>query len=123
MLGDFCAKYDVMNALFGHETIIFAPDGTRPGVRLRDGAWDGPGGPQHRSISAVLVFHNLNVWSVLNSDFWFVHNPWAKFSLSSTALPFTQSVPNQSTGRFDETAGKSLTEVLNLPISWPPDEI
>jgi hypothetical protein len=37
IMTDFCSQYDVMNGLFGHETVIFGPDGTRPGGRLHDG--------------------------------------------------------------------------------------
>ncbi len=122
VLGDFCDTYDVMNAVFGHETVIFGPEGTRPGARLRDGAWDAPGGPQHKSISAVLVFHALNAWSVLSSDYWLVHNPWADLPLGHAALPFTQYVPNYETGKLEERKGRTFADLLRLPTPWPPDD-
>jgi hypothetical protein len=122
ILGDFCDRYDVMSALFGRETFVFGPKGSQPGARLHDGAWDGPQGPRHRSISAVWVLHSLNAWSADSPNSWLVHNPWATAPLPSDALPFSQYIPNQKTGHLEETAGKSLPEVLKLPVPWPPDE-
>lgn len=111
-----------MNALFGRETVVFGPDGSRPGGRLHDGAWDGPQGPRHRSISAVWVLHSLNAWSADNPHSWFVHNPWASVPLSRDALPITQYIPNRETGNLEEKVGASLAEILKLPDPWPPDD-
>jgi len=122
VLGDFCERFDVMNALFGRETFVFGPGGTRPGGRLHDGAWDGRDGPQHVSISAVWVLHALNTWNATHPEFWFVHNPWATHAASTTAIPIAQHVPNTDTGTLEEKAGRSLAEILKLPDPWPPDE-
>lgn len=122
ILRDFCDRFDVMNALFGRETVIFGPDGSRPGGRLHDGAWDGPAGPQHRSISALWVLHALNTWSANSPESWLVHNPWATHPLNSEAIPLTQFVPNMKTGKLEEKTGRNVSELLNLPDPWPPDE-
>lgn len=122
VLGDFCDKFDVMNSLFGRETVIFGPTGTRPGGRLHDGAWDGPAGPRHKSISSVWIFHGLNEWLVSSPTFWFVHNPWAARRLSPTAFPLSQYVPNPHNGKMEETEGRPFTDIFDVPRPWPPDE-
>jgi hypothetical protein len=122
VLGDFCDRFDVMNALFGRETVLFGPGGSRPGGRLHDGAWDGPKGPHHKAISAVWVLHALQTWSAHNPQFWLIHNPWGTYPLSGDVLPFTQYVANLETGNLEEKAGCSIAGVLRLPDPWPPNE-
>jgi hypothetical protein len=120
--GDFCSKYDVMNSLFGHETVIFGPGGTRPGERLHDGAWDGPRGPQNTTISAVMVFKGLTAWNMRSNSPWLVHNPWAARALDPAELPFSQFVPDSTTGRLVIRDGQAPGSFLALRDPWPPDE-
>jgi hypothetical protein len=122
VMAEFCDQYDVMNGLFGHETVIFGPGGTRPGGRLHDGAWDGPRGPRNTSISAVMVYRDLKPWNMKDAVSWFVHNPWASRPLASAALPFAQLVPNYDTGVLVQQDGNSPGSCLGLPEPWPPRE-
>jgi hypothetical protein len=120
--GDFCSKHDVANALFGHETVIFTATGTRSGERLHDGAWDGPRGPQNTTISAVLVYRQLQAWNARHATPWFFHNPWARIPLAPDKLPFTQFVPEKDTGRLKKVDGNEPGSYLELPEPWPPED-
>ena len=120
--GDFCSQYDVANALFGHETVIFTPTGTRSGDRLHDGAWDGPKGPQNTTISAVLVYRQLNMWTAKDVVPWFIHNPWARIPLPPDKLPFTQFVPDSDTRQLKKVDGRLPGLYLDLPEPWPPED-
>ena len=122
VVGDFCSADDVMNAVFGHDTIIFGPEGTRPGERLRDGAWDGPHGPQNTTISAVMVFRDLNPGNMRDVMPWLVHNPWAAKPLDLNELPFSQYLPDHTTGHLIFSEGAPPGEFLGLPEPWPPKE-
>jgi hypothetical protein len=122
IMADFCSKYDVMNGLFGHETVIFGPDGTRPGGRLRDGAWDGPRGPLNTTISAVMVYRELRLSNVTEVVPWFVHNPWASRPLSADHLPFDQFIAHHEDGTLVKREGKPPGSYLGLPEPWPPQE-
>jgi hypothetical protein len=119
---DFCSRYDVINGLFGHETIIFGPRGTAPGGRLHDGAWDGPNGPRNSEVSAVIVYRQLEAWNMKEREPWFIHNPWALNALSPNSLPFSQYIPNHRAGSLDRIEGRSPGLYLNLPDPWPPEE-
>ncbi len=122
MMAEFCSQYDVMNGLFGHETVIFGPTGTRPGGRLHDGAWDGPRGPQNTVISCVMVYRELKPWNMKNAVPWFVHNPWANRPLLTDALPFSQFTPNHEAGTLVKREGNNPGSYLDLPEPWPPEE-
>jgi hypothetical protein len=123
LMEDFCKAIDVMNALFGHETVVFSANGTKPGQRLRDGAWDGPQGPQNTSISGVMVFHDLNTWNAGWNRYWLVHNPWAARPLDSNWFPFAQYVPDQQSGTLRLTnVAFTVSDGLKLPTPWPPEE-
>jgi hypothetical protein len=120
IMTDFCSQYDVMNGLFGHETVIFGPDGTRPGGRLHDGAWDGPKGPQNTTLSAVMVYRDLKLSNITYAAPWFVHNPWASRQLPADLLPFAQFIAKD--GRLVKQEGKPPGSYLGLPEPWPPEE-
>ena len=124
LMEDFCKTYDVMNALFGHETVVFSANGTSPGARLHDGAWDGPRGPQNRSISTVLIFHDLQVWNIKQDRHWIIHNPWSAKPLSPSFLPFSQYVPDLERGTLQLVNGSmTVGDALGLPDPWPPEEL
>jgi predicted nucleotidyltransferase len=123
LMEDFCKTYDVMNALFGHETVLFTPTGTRSGERVHDGAWMGPQGPQYASISAALIFHDLQVWNIRQDKWWIVHNPWTLRPLDPGLLPFSQYVLNKEQGALQLVKGSmAVGDVLGLPDPWPPEE-
>ena len=90
--------------------------------RREDGAWDSPAEPQHKTISAVLVFRGLNAWAAVTANFWLVHNPWASSPLKPSALPVSQHVPNAESRTMEFKEGKPLTEILQLPKPWPPEQ-
>ena len=112
----------VMEALFGSEALRLRWDTggelLEPEPERRaDGAWIGPRGPRHRTVSAVLIVSSLLPWSVAACELVVYHNPWARYPIGVEALPFAQFVPegNRLVGR----AGKVVREILDLPASWP----
>jgi predicted nucleotidyltransferase len=123
VMDDFCKTYDVMNALFGHETVLFSATGTRPGERIPDGAWVGPQGPRNRSISAAFIFHDLQVWNIKQDKRWIVHNPWSDRPLGAGFLPFSQYLANHEQGTMRLIDGNTtVSGALGLPDPWPPEE-
>jgi hypothetical protein len=115
-------KIDVMNALFGEETVIFDRDGARPGSRLPNGAWFTKYGPRNTKISAVMVYANVGPWNAKQREPWIVHNPWAKIPFLSTYLPLRQFVADHSTNTMPEQEGPPAGSFLGLPEPWPISE-
>lgn len=115
-------KIDVMNALFGEETVILDRGGARPGARVPNGAWFTKYGARNTKISAVMVYGNVGPWNANEREPWIVHNPWAKIPLSLDLLPLRQFVPDQQTSTMPERDGAPAGSLLGLPEPWPVDE-
>jgi len=123
-----CDNIDIMNALYGEETIVVKQnaDGTlnsEAGCRRPNGVWWGPKGPRRAGVAAVLVIANLCPWNmgVLTPKVY--HNPWAQKPLDLQCLALPQCVPNKEQGRVEHLPGISAAEALGLPNPWPvPDE-
>jgi hypothetical protein len=112
----------VMEALFGNEMVSLRWDaGGQPLEpafdRHANGAWIGPRGPRHRTVSAVLIVSSLLPWSVAAREPVVYHNPWARYPIRAEALPFAQFLPEGN--RVVEQAGKAVREILDLPAMWP----
>lgn len=120
----FVHDEDIMNALFGEEnfTVTFCPDGTLEHVpgRNKNGAWFGPQGPQNTRVSAVLALLNMNVWNMALQLPKLIHNPWGNCALSYDLWLLPQLVPNLMENRLESKEGLNASEVLGLPIPWPP---
>ncbi len=75
-------KIDVMNALFGQETVSFTGKEAVLGPRRPNKAWHTPYGARNTKISAVMIFGDLAAHNAGNREPWIVHNPHAQCPLS-----------------------------------------
>ncbi len=112
-------KIDVMNALFGEETVIFTGKEAVPGPRRPNGAWYTARGARNTKISAVMVYANLAAYNARSREPWIVHNPWAQFPLPFDLLPLSQFVPDQENRTMPERKGEPCSLFLGLPEGWP----
>jgi hypothetical protein len=124
VVGEHCDETDIFNALFGTETILATrtPAGTfaESGKRLPDGVWFGKKGPRNKTVSAVLVVGNIDVYFCGEKPLLLVHNPYARRHLDEPSYPLAQSVPNEESQRMEKKEGKPPKEYLRLPETWPP---
>ena len=117
---------DVVDALFGREqlTVWFPAAGpvtpihTEPG-RARDGAWIGRAGFINTRVSAALIFHRLNPYSLVHASVCLYHHPKAQWPYQSVLIELPQAIVQN--GRLVRVAGASLREILDLPEAWPED--
>jgi hypothetical protein len=116
-------KNDVMNALFGEETILFDGKRALPGPRRPNGAWYSGRGASNTKISAVMVYPNVTPWNLQDREPWIVLNPWAKYPLNAEAIRLSKFVPNHSDNALLEVKGLSCNRFLQLSEDWPgPDD-
>jgi hypothetical protein len=115
-------RIDVMQALFGQESFIWArPDKSSSGPRLEripNGVWLSAKGPVNTRVSGVLVVGSLLPWTVAVHRPAVYHNPWAAFPLADQIswLDNCRPLGNKMVRR----EGRPLTRVLRLPPKWAP---
>jgi hypothetical protein len=124
VLDDFCDDQDIRNALFGEEQVVAVrqPDGQwrhEWGRRVPNGVWYGRNGPRNRSVSAVVVTHQLTPTTLRTRTAEIVHNPWATRPLPEACLGlphFSVSLPD---GHIQRIQGRSPGDILAVPNPWP----
>jgi hypothetical protein len=127
VVGDHCDNIDIMNALYGDESILVTQGVhgrfTERYERKPNGVWFGPQGPRNPMVSGVLVFACLNPWSmgVVRPELF--HSPWAKHPLPVSSWPLPYCVADLAAGRVRHEHGKAAREVLDLPTQWPVPDI
>jgi hypothetical protein len=127
VLSMHCDNVDIMNGLFGQETIVVTEcaDGTlstKEGGRRPNGAWHGPRGPRKTIVSGVMVVSNLCPWNlgVLTPELF--HNPWAQHAIDIEQWALPQYVLDMNRGCFRYRPGLDAPAVLKIPCPWPiPD--
>ena len=115
-------KYDVMNGLFGQETITIGPNRQARNERLRNGAWISSGGSIHSTVSSVSVWSTLEPWNFRTVEPIMVHNSYAVNPLPNQAFPTGQEVVDREKGRLLEQEGVPIAEVIGLAVNWLPDD-
>ncbi len=116
-LDEFARVDDAFRALFGTTGVIVSQVGAARGVRNRDGAWRGPGGPVYTRSSAVLFVARFSAWSVGKRSMSLILNPWARSPIAG--LPLGVEVQEVLDGRLQTEPGQSLREIFGLPEGWP----
>jgi hypothetical protein len=110
-------EIDETEALFGREQVTFTgrPGDTPPRTtRAPDGVWIGPAHkPQHRSLSAVLIFRGIAPWSLSATPACLYVNPFAHQPVPQAllALPHAQGV----NGQLVRNPGVDVGHVLGVP--------
>jgi hypothetical protein len=115
-------RNDVINGLLGQATVRLAPNLEQIHDRLRNGAWVGPGGAIHRTVSAVCVWSTLEPWNFVTLEPFTILNPYAINPLQADLLPWAQEVPDHSKNELILQPGKPIGEVLGLAIDWLPED-
>lgn len=120
--GVFLDDIDVEDALFG--SLVFESVETSEGFRSRwvrapDGVFWGPKGPRNQLVSAVLMATRATPWS-LDCGARLYLNPFAQQPAPETLKQLPQTLVVDRT--FRRLPGRSLKELLGLPLRWPADE-
>ena len=122
-IGFHCDNIDVMNALYGQESVLItlAPDGsyTERNQRKPNGVWLGKDGPRKNATSGVLIANQLNPWSLGSETPELFHNPWASRPLPQSLLCIPQCIADLSVGQVRHEAGRQAGEILGIPTPWP----
>ena len=110
---------DEVQALYGEEywsEAISHPELSGP-RRYANGAWRGPHGPQHRTVSAVWFFNDLTPTTLAQRHSTLYLNPWAFHPLPSNLI----TVPTcfVSADRLERLPGRPLASILGLSAHWP----
>lgn len=114
-------EIDIMNALFGQETLEVSRTLDGPGLpclrRQPDGAWWGHKGPINTRVSAVLVLSSLTPWNIRVYSPVVYHNPWAKYSCPQalTELHTARAVGHE----MRVIQGQAAQEIFGLSNTWP----
>jgi hypothetical protein len=112
---------DIVNALFGTEIVevLIFNDASREShhSRQKGGVWNRT---RYRRLSSVLWANSLGPWNVGNRSLEIVKNPWAYRPLPD--LGFQLPTLEPLAGELSFVDGLPLTELLNLPASWPMEQ-
>jgi hypothetical protein len=118
--------FDVINALFGHEQVVWRPTADRQDdfmtTRAPDGVWLGPQGVQNRRVSAVLTAKILRPWCVLSIVPTLWHHPKADHPLAISGLPWRAAAVDTSGGIEYSPPSVDLATFFSLPADWPGPE-
>ncbi|WP_262031052.1 hypothetical protein [Microvirga sp. Mcv34] len=90
--------------------------GGRP-IRLPDGVWNGPRGPQCTRLSAVLIADRLGPWTLGQRNAMFVENLWA--ARSAHVIDFRVMAWRRDGESLRRQDGISLQEIFDVPAGWP----
>lgn len=111
-------KSSEMEGLFGKEQYVVNSKGDfelaeRISTGKDRGAWIGAGEPENTRVTAVWIFHNLDVWELKNNHTLYV-NP---FSQSVLDLRGLESIPTarpseNKTGHMEWQNGDSIAKIL-----------
>lgn len=123
---DLCDDEDVWSALFGDDQIVVT---MKENGQLQDeprralnGAWRGPNGPRNRSVSVVIVIHQLYPTTLRSCGVKVVHHPWAFHPLPKNALQLSQNTIDPASGQITVGPGMTVGDILGICEPWPvPD--
>ncbi len=122
-VGDHCDNIDIMNALYGDESILVTEHAngkfTERFDRKPNGASLGPKGPRNLLVSGGLMFACLNPWNMGVVTPELFHNPWAQHPLPVSSWPLPYCVADLATMRVRHQLGRTSGQVLDLPSPWP----
>ena len=109
-------RIDVMEALFGTESLVAPLSGGEPNMRRQpNGVWYGPKGAQNTRLSAVL-YAELVLWGLPQSSLRLFLNPWAVAPLDATA--WTVPIAQPKEGKIQWVDGAEPSELYGLPADW-----
>ena len=113
-------RIDEMQALFGQEEFVFNranPHGQPDMRRARNGAWNGPKGPQYTRVSAAWLFGEISPWNLASPINTLYLNPWAQIPLPMNLGNVNHAFVNGDEMEWFEAA--NLADLIGVPESWP----
>jgi hypothetical protein len=110
-------RNDVVDALFGEQTLTVRPRGRTRATRSPDGVWMSKGGPRYTRNSAVLMAHDLSPWTLGRAELCLYHNPWAARPYMSCLTRLPQGILVED--KMSWTDGRPTADILGLPSDWP----
>jgi hypothetical protein len=125
VVSEHCDEIDINNALFGTEPVLVTTKadgshGATQGRRLPDGVWFSTKGARNRTVSAVLIASNMDLYSSGHETPLLIHHPYPTHRLALPSYPLPESLPDEATHRMRRKEGKQSREFLRLPDPWPP---
>ncbi|WP_143277725.1 hypothetical protein [Bordetella genomosp. 10] len=118
---EFADSSQERDALFGDVQYWIPRDPeqgeVRP-VRIRNGVWNGPRGPQCTHLSGVWLFRRFDPWHFVARESHLLYlNPWAARPVSASALRFPHAAVEGT--RLVEHPGLRVRELFDLYEEWP----
>jgi len=106
---------DVEETLFGSVHVSMdKATGAAKIRRIPNGFWHGPKGIQNQRVSGVLIFTNLDPWSVRETTGVLWHNPWASNPLDPSIWAGPQRVFSIETQSTQLIQGVSFPAILGI---------
>jgi hypothetical protein len=115
----FVDRIDEMQGLFGEEEwTLGVGDPSYPDMsRKRNGAWQGPSGPQYTRVSGAWIFANLDICNLASCGNTLYINPWGTKAIPGAFKEFSCAMPEGDGMRW--TDEKPLGQILGLSAGWP----
>lgn len=116
-------EIDIFQALLGTEKIIFNVRISETRLsRKPDGLWNGPLGPRHKKVSAVLIANNLKCWNICTANLKLYINPYAENPIKYDLLRLDKCYWQQESGEIIQEKGEPLNVLFGLEPEWPGNE-
>ncbi|MBT4484491.1 MAG: hypothetical protein HOC71_12535 [Candidatus Latescibacteria bacterium] len=123
MLGNFIDDIDIMDALFGKETIVFNHPfdlGKEHEItREPNGAWTSVFGPRYSRVSGVLIGLNILPWNIAKNDLALYINPWSKYPYECPIMDLTKYTPINN--KLEKKEGVHPRLIFELSEDWPSE--
>jgi aspartyl-tRNA(Asn)/glutamyl-tRNA(Gln) amidotransferase subunit B len=115
-------KNAITEAVFGDEQVVLVSGEQPKRGFAKNGFWHGPHGYQNRHVSGVLVIPDATIWK-LREERWqpiLAVHPFPNHSIPEAigSLIRLEAIDDKWALRD----GKSVADVLGLPVPWPPSE-
>jgi len=115
----FHDKNDISVALYGKGPPRVADDNADFGAV--SGFWGSAAVPRKRNVSAVLAVSSLVPTTLHLQKPVLYHNPRATHPVSPGLFAIAQHFQPSPTGQATSLPGDGPSELLRLPVSWPPN--
>jgi hypothetical protein len=115
-------KNAITEAVFGDEQVVLVPGEKPKRGFAKNGFWLGSRGYQNQHVSGVLVIPDATIWK-LREERWqpiLATHPFPNHSLPDAIRSLIRM--EAVDGKWALRDGKSVADVLGLPVPWPPSE-
>jgi hypothetical protein len=121
-VGWHCDRGDVLAALYGAEKYVYQSRGSEmvqtDSYRESNGLWRGRSGSRNQHVSAILIGHHVNTWSLNSSSVEMYFNPWGSQDISVSDWRLAH-LSLDSQGELTWKGGEEAGRILGVPTPWP----